>query len=932
MMKQWHLLTTDAVLSDLGVALDAGLDAEQIERRRAEYGRNELAQVEGRTAWQICRDQLSGPMILLLFIAAGVSFALGETLDGSVILTIVGLNAALGFSQERRAEQALAALTKLATPIVRARRGGLVVDVPSADLTPGDIVTLAAGGRVPADCRIVESASLRVDESALTGESESVEKSCDALAGPDLAVADRVNMAFMGSIVVYGRGWGVVTSTGMHTQLGAIADSLQNVEPEPTPLQRRLGSLGKTLAVVALAVVALVFFAGLQRNESPQLMLMAALSLAVAVVPEGLPAVATVALALGARRMVRRQALIRKLPAVETLGSVTVVCTDKTGTLTENRMSALRLVANDVELRLDDAPWIAGRGSAAPSRWYDDHRTEIDSPAMQTLLVAFAMCSDAEIASADDGDFAASGDPTETALSLAAAHLGVHQSELQHDLPRIGEIPFDSLSKRMATLHRYEPVDKPNMPRILADMHEAGSGRVLFVKGAFDRLLPDCDDLLVDDGAEPLDDAQRAELHRRHAAYAREGMRVLAAAISLAPDAQLSVEKSSSAKGGPAYPTFGRLTFVGMAAMIDPPRPEAAEAVARCREAGIRPVMITGDHALTAQAIGKQLGFLDDDHVVTGVELDRMSPAELEFAACHRGVFARVEPRHKLRLVQALQARDEIVAMTGDGVNDAPALKQAHIGVAMGVNGADVSKEASQMILLDDNFATIVAAVEEGRVVYDNIRKFIRYVLTCNAGEICVIVMASALGMPLPLLPLQILWINLVTDGLPGLALSVEKAERNVMKRPPLPPRQPIVDRRMAWRILLVGLAMGATSLALGYWHWHYLESADAYWRTLVFTVLTLAQMGNALAVRADRDLLVEIGLFSNRALVASIALTVALQMAAIYWGPMQHVFKTVAISAVDLLACCLLSGVVFSLIELSKLARRWYEPVKTRR
>ena len=594
-------------------------------------------------------------------------------------------------------------------------------------------------------------------------------------------------MAYMGTVVTYGHGQAVVTETGMNTELGHIARSLQTVEAEPTPLQKRLAQLGRTLALVAIGIVALVFVMGVLRGEDPRLMLMTALSLAVAVVPEGLPAVATVALALGARRMFKRKALIRKLPAVETLGSVTVICSDKTGTLTENRMTVTVLdVAGD---RLDLTETLQKGQPFSESAVSDDvvamRQQVADNSSLALLLTGAGLCNDAELELDERHDgFRAIGDPTEGALAVAAARLGLRKDRLQAILPRVAEVPFDSDRKRMTTVHRVasSATDEHAGPvaTALRSIMELDGDHIAFTKGAVDSILEACDYVWKDNEPIPIDDPWRQRIAQANEKLAATGMRVLGVAF------RPLVEVPTA---GDPETVEQQLIFVGMLGMIDPPRPEVAQAVARCRSAGIRPVMITGDHPLTAQHIARQLTIAEDGQVLTGQELERLGADELQAVVESVSVYARVAPKHKLRLVQALQDKGHVVAMTGDGVNDAPALKQAHIGVAMGITGTDVSKEASQMVLLDDNFATIVNAVEEGRIVYDNIRKFVKYTMTSNAGEVWVMVLGPLLGMPLPLLPLQILWVNLVTDGLPGLALAVEKPERDTMQRPPYPPR-----------------------------------------------------------------------------------------------------------------------------------------------
>ncbi|MCA9151647.1 MAG: cation-translocating P-type ATPase, partial [Planctomycetales bacterium] len=851
-----------------------------------------------------------------------VSVFLHEYTDAIVVMAIVVLNAILGFVQDYRAERALSALKKMSVPVVRVRREGVVREISSRKLVPGDILLMEVGNYVPCDCRLLETANFRVQESALTGESEPVTKHDRVLELGDLPLADRINMAYMGTVVSYGHAHAVVTATGMDTELGHIARSLQTVEAEPTPLQQRLARLGRSLAITALIIVTLVFVIGIMRGEDARLMLMTSLSLAVAVVPEGLPAVATVTLALGARRMFRRKALIRKLPAVETLGSVTVICSDKTGTLTENRMTVTVLDVAGDRLEMTE---IVEHGQAksdsaevAASILSQENR---QSSSLALLLVGAAVCNDAELDwDEDEHRYHAIGDPTEGALVVAGAQLGIRKDRLQSSLPRVAEWPFDSERKRMTTVHEVTetPDHDATLPLQLAwrSLAVSTEQRIAFTKGAVDGIVSCCNSVWFDNATQPLDDAWRDRVREANDGLASQGMRVLGVAFR---------QINANELGGDADAAESDLTFLGMIGMIDPPRAEVADAVARCRTAGIRPLMITGDHPLTAQHIAEQLHIAEDDKVLTGQDLEQIDDAQLKEIVRHASVFARVAPKHKLRLVKSLQDNGQIVAMTGDGVNDAPALKQAHIGVAMGITGTDVSKEAAQMVLLDDNFATIVNAVEEGRIVYDNIRKFVKYTMTSNAGEIWVMVLGPLLGMPLPLLPLQILWINLVTDGLPGLALAVEQAESNTMERPPYPPEAHIFDRVMVRDIAWIGLLMGVVSLVLGYWKWTEQPEALTHWRTIVFTVLTLSQMGNAMAIRSLRDSLFKIGVFSNLALVGSVLLTFMLQIAVIYWEPLQRIFGTQSLSWGELIACVGISSVVFWAIELQKLvSRRW--------
>jgi Ca2+-transporting ATPase len=868
----------------------------------AEHGPNELVERGLKSPWRILWEQLTGLMVVILIVAAVVSGALGDWKDAIAILAIVVLNAVLGFSQEFRAEKAMAALKQLAVPTVKVRRDGHVGETSARELVPGDVALLEAGALVPADGRLLESVNLRVDEAALTGESEPVEKRTGALSKPDLPVGDRLNMVYMGTVVTYGRGVAVITDTGMNTELGRIAEMIQTVEREPTPLQRRLEQLGKGLAVAALVIVAVVFLLGLLRGEDWQLMLLTSISMAVAAVPEGLPAVVTIALALGAQRMLKRQALIRKLPAVETLGSVTVICSDKTGTLTENRMTVTVL---DVLGETQQVDTLLRQGiPVADAELLPGERPQVRS--LGLLAKAAALCNDASLEPTLEGGYRAVGDPTEGALVVAAAELGLVKAELDSRWPRAGEVPFTSERKRMTTVHRVGvTTDQTDAPWCCGNF-------VAFAKGAVDSLLEISERVWTGDEDVPLTDEMRARIVTANDQLAAQGQRVLGVAFR-ALDAEPDTADEAALESG--------MTFIGLVGMIDPPRPEVREAVATAKMAGIRPVMITGDHPLTARQIARELGIASelsiaaDGQPLTGRDLAGMTVEDLEEVVDEVAVYARVSPEHKLKIVQALQDRGQIVAMTGDGVNDAPALKKADIGVAMGITGTDVSKEAADMVLLDDNFTTIVAAVKEGRTIYDNIRKFIKYTLTSNAGEIWVMLLAPLTGMPLPLLPLQILWINLVTDGLPGLALGVEPPERDTMHRPPHHPQESIFGRGLGRHVAWVGLLMGLVSLGMGYWTWH--AGWDS-WQTMVFTTLTLSQMGHALAVRSHESLF-KVGLLSNKALLGAVLLTFVLQMAVVYVPFLQNLFKTDALSAGELLLSLVLSTVVFWGVELEK-------------
>ena len=730
-------------------------------------------------------------------------------------------------------------------------------------LVPGDIVLLEAGNLVPADLRLLEAVDLRLGEAALTGESLPVEKHVEPRPDPDLPIGDRVNMAFKGTLVQYGRGRGIAVATGMATELGRIAGMLEGVGATRTPLQQRLTVFGRQIATAALGICALIFAVGLLRGEPPLLMLLTALSLAVAAIPEALPAVVTVLLALGASGMARAQALIRRLPAVETLGSVTVICSDKTGTLTRNEMHAVEA-------------FVAGTRGAVSAL------DAAHAPA-RALLHALALCNDV----ARDRHGGPLGDPTEVALWQAAAAAGIDKAELEQGAQRVLEFPFESDRKRMTTFHR------------------SGSGFVAYTKGAPETVLARCTLMAMAAGTVPL---HRAAAMRVAEQMAEDGLRVLAVA-----------SRHWEALPGPRDPDLVEceLTLLGLVGLLDPPRPEAKAAVATCRAAGIVPVMITGDHPATARAIARQLGILDaGGAVLTGRDLAILSDPALAAQAGETRVYARVDPAQKIRIVAALQAKGEIVAMTGDGVNDAPALARADIGVAMGRMGTDVAREAASLVLLDDNFATIVTAVAEGRRIYDNIRKFIRFVLTCNSAEIWTIFLAPFLGLPVPLLPIQILWINLVTDGLPGLALAAEPAEPGVMRRPPRPAGAGLLDPEMTRQIVWVGLLMAGITLLTQAFAVHV---GDGHWQTMVFTVLTLAQMWQVMAIRSDRVSLFRQGVRSNLPLLGAVLLTFVLQLGVIYIPPLNPIFRTAPLTAAELGACVVASSLVFVAVELDK-------------
>ncbi|MDJ0925522.1 MAG: cation-translocating P-type ATPase [Acidimicrobiia bacterium] len=881
--RPFHTREVPAIVDELDVDPRAGLATVEASRRLEQVGRNELVETGGTPPWQIFFNQFTDTMVIVLVVAAAIAAAIGDVKDAIVILVIVILNAVLGFVQEYRAERAIQALKLLAVPSVRVRRdGGMVADVPAVDIVPGDVVLLEAGSAVPADARLFEATSLQVAEAALTGEAYAVDKTTGALSDENLNVGDRRNMVYMGTSVTHGKGAAVVVATGMGTELGHIATLIQAIDRSATPLQRRMAQLGKGLAIAALGIVAVVFVLGLVRGEELREMFLTAIALAVAAVPEGLPAVVTIALSLGAQRMLKREVLIRKLPAVETLGSVTVICSDKTGTITQNRMVATELATQSGVENLVDVE-VAEADREKPT-WL--------------ALAGVALCNDSVLG---QGPVDHVGDPTELALAVAAQDAGLAKAALDEQWPRIAEAPFTSERKRMTTVHEVPDQMQPVV----------GSRWVAMTKGAPDGLLDLAESIWLESGPTNLTAELRAATEQTNADLADAGRRVLG--VALRPlDRPPADEEVEALEDG--------LTLLGVITMVDPPRPEVPDAVRACRRAGIRPIMITGDHPLTARRIAADVGIGDGGRVITGAELNEMDDAQLAEAVPEVSVFARVSPEHKLRIVSELQDQGQVVAMTGDGVNDAPALRKADIGVAMGITGTDVSKEAGGMVLLDDNFATIVKAVREGRTIYDNIRKFIKYTMTSNSGEIYTMLLAPLFALPLPLTAIQILWINLVTDGLPGLALSFEPSEKNVMDREPYAPNENIFGRGMARHILWVGLVMGLVSLLSGVFFYN---ADNIAWQTMIFTVLTLSQMGQAMSVRSDHESLFTLGLRSNKPLLGAVLVTLALQLMVIYWGPLQRVFNTKPLTAGELGFALAAATIVFWVVELEKLIRR---------
>lgn len=935
----WHSLEVDKALNLLDSNADSGLTTPEIEKRLQKYGPNELEEHGGRSAWEILLDQFKNIMLLMLIAVAFISGLLdflawqaGQLKPGEVpfkdtiaILAIVILNGILGYVQESRAEKALAALKKLASPLVRVIRNGKLEDVAAKEIVPGDVMLLEAGVHISADGRLIEQANLQVRESALTGEAEAVNKQANIQLPEDTSLGDRINLVFQGTEVVQGRGKVLVTNTGMHTELGKIAAMLQSVESEPTPLQQRMTQLGNVLVSGSLVLVAIVVIGGIIQARgfaNFQDLLEVSLSMAVAVVPEGLPAVITVTLALGTQRMVRHNALIRKLPAVETLGSVTTICSDKTGTLTQNKMVVQSVYTNDKRFR------VTGEGYAPVGEFQLAGATIDleDHPEITALSVACTICNDS-VLQKEKGEWAILGDPTEGALVTLAGKVGIKKDQWSSKLPRVSEFPFSSERKRMSVISQVEAVATGEQSLTAVDPAIANLVKsepyVMFTKGSPELILARCSEIYTGTTSAPLNEAQRSQVLAENDQMASKGLRVLGFAYK--PLGEVPPEGSDET-------SEQHLVWLGLVGMLDAPRPEVRAAVQECREAGIRPVMITGDHQLTARAIATDLGIAQEgDRVLTGQELQRMSDQELEEQVDLVSIYARVAPEHKLRIVQALQRRGRFVAMTGDGVNDAPALKQADIGIAMGITGTDVSKEASDMVLLDDNFATIVAATKEGRVVYTNIRRFIKYILGSNIGEVLTIAAAPLLGLGgVPLTPLQILWMNLVTDGLPALALAVEPPEPDVMKRPPFSPRESIFARGLGSYMIRIGIIFAVISIILMQWAYHHAQTFTEgglnpeRWKTMVFTALCVAQMGHAIAIRSNNRLTIEMNPFSNLFVLGAVIVTTLLQLMLIYVPPLRAFFGTHWLPPTELAICFGFSALMFVWIEAEKIFFRF--------
>lgn len=896
-MGPWHQLDVDKITTDLGTDIGKGLSHSEVILRQEQHGFNELTEKRKESMLQKFINQFKDFLVLILLAASIISIFIGEITDAFVILAIVILNASLGVFQEAKAEKALEALKRMSAPSSKTIRDGSLTILPSRELVPGDVVILEAGDYIPADIRIIETANLKVEEASLTGEAASVEKDPITLEN-DAPLGDRHNIGFMSTVVTYGRGKGIVVETGMKTEIGKIAEMIQAFEEDTTPLQKKLKEFGKLLGVLGMGICAVVFLVGVYNGyraggsldfQLVQSMLMISISLAVAAIPEGLPTVVTIVLALGMQRMAKKHAIVKKLHAVETLGSTTIICSDKTGTLTQNQMTVVKAIVGSKTFD------ITGKGYKPEGEFLaEGSNVKIDSEKdLGLLLLGAALCTDAQLKQSPDTQvWTVIGDPTEGAL-LAAAAKGGYTKDKLNTYPRIAEIPFDSARKMMTTFHARD-----------------NNSVIAFTKGAPDILLSNCTQFTTNGVPAPLTEQDRLAIQQANQTMGSQALRVLAIAYREFDQVPSNLDTLSIER---------EMTFIGLLGMIDPARPEAKEAVALCISAGIRTIMITGDHPDTAFAIAKDLGIANlENQVITGQDLNSMSKEQLQDSVTNVTVFARVSPEHKMSIVDALRTNGEIVAMTGDGVNDAPALKKAHIGIAMGITGTDVTKEAADMIVSDDNFATIVTAIEEGRVIFANIKKFIFFLLSCNASEVLVIFIAMLLGWPIPLLAIQLLWINLVTDAFPALALGIEKKEPNIMKMPPRMTDEPLLSRTMIILIIGQSIVMAASVLAAFNYGLHHYNEDLAVGRTFSFVTLILSQIICAYSARSEHYSVFKLGLFSNTYLNLGAGLSFVLLLLSIY-GPLHVIFKTIEPGMEQLFILLLFSILPFIATELMK-------------
>jgi len=892
----FHTMAPEQVLEVLETG-PLGLNPDAAQARLEQYGLNELAAGKKISAWSILLRQFANLLIIILLAATVISFFLGEHLDAYVIVAIVLACVVLGFVQEYRAEKAAAALQKLAAPVAMVVRDGKEQSIPARKVVPGDVLVLHTGDRVAADARLLEEINLKADEALLTGESTAASKNLAPVADPDKAVGDRKCMVFGGTVITYGRGRAVVTATGMDTEFGKIARMLAGVAVDKTPLEARMATIGRVLSVICLTVAVGASVLGVFRGHAWLEMLIWGISLAVAAVPESLPAVVTGALAIGTTRMARKNAIVKRLPAVETMGCTTVICTDKTGTLTKNEMTVRRLFLDG------EVVDVSGTGYE-PSGSFEIGGAAVspgDHPVLAEMARIAMLCNDAALEESE-GNWTVRGDPTEGALLVLGRKAGLDPEALSREFPRVAEIPFSSEVKRMSTFH------------------PGPEGVLMYVKGAPESLLPRADKMLTARGEQSMSRQDREAVQEQAAAMAREALRVLGLAYRRLP----AVPDVGSEAVDP------ELVWVGLAGMIDPARPEARQAVQQCHRAGIRVIMVTGDHPITASAVAREVGLIPagtkSHAVITGLKLNQMSDPELKAALREARVFARVDPEHKLRLVNILKEQGEVVAMTGDGVNDAPALKRADIGVAMGITGTEVTKETAAMILADDNFATLVAAVEEGRAIFDNIKKYMIFLLSCNLAEIFILTGALFIGMPLPLLALQILWVNLDSDGLPAFALGVDPKSPDTMARPPRPPEEGVFSRSVIGLLGVISLYLTVILIPLFayfyYWNpWGFTDPDQvlAQAQTMVFVTLIMAEQVNAFNCRSDTYSLFTVGFFANRVLIVSVILSTSMMLAVIYWPPLSELFHTAPLRWQDWVVAAGLSVTLIPVVELAK-------------
>ena len=905
----WYNKKSEEIEKELESSLSAGLTNIDAKSRLEKYGPNALQETEGKSLLKKLMEQFLDPMILILIVAAVLSSIVGEFSDALIIIAIVALNAALSIYQEGKAEQAIEALQKMAAPIAKVYRDGVIVNIPSAELVPGDMVDLETGDIIPADLRLTESKNLKIEEASLTGESVPVEKNSAITYDDIVEIGDRDNMAFSSTIVSYGRGTGIVVSTGEKTEIGKIATKIQSFDEEQTPLQKKLAQLSKVLGIIVIVVCLVVLGVGLLYGHELLTMVLTSVSLAVAAIPEGLPAIVTIVLSLGMSRMAERHAIVKKLLAVETLGTTTYICSDKTGTLTQNEMTVVKIFVDNKEME------VTGTGYEPTGEIISSGQAikENDYPSLYTFLNICSLTNDARLVD-DQGKYSLAGDPTEGSLLTLAGKLNINKEESNKNYPRIEEIPFDSTRKMMTTFHSNFIENKV----------------VSFTKGAPDLIIDKCTKILIDGKVEELSKIDKEKLLYQNILFARQALRVLAISFKIYDTLpkDLNPDKIED-----------EMIFVGLAGMIDPPRPEVKDAIKECKTAGIIPVMITGDYLETAVAIAKDLDIVQGDgEAIMGRELNTMTDAEIREVVKTKRVFARVSPENKVQIVTALKENGEITAMTGDGVNDAPAIKKADIGISMGITGTDVAKNTSNVILTDDNFATIVHAVEEGRIIYSNIKKFVSFLLSCNVGEILVIFLSIIFNWPVPLLPIQLLWLNLVTDSFPALALGVEQGEKDIMEQEPRHPNEPIIDKEMTFSIIVQSIAITVAVLASYYIslnlyapeNWKELHRAGTLLaeelrepRSIAFTTLIMCELLRSFSIRSTKYTLFELGIFSNKRLIQGVGVSFLLTLIVVYAPFLNDLFETWPLTFRDWIIILPLSFIPFILGEIWKIIAR---------